>query len=62
MDELEDFDFGKISVAANYQERYLLRSIRNTLQDFVYKCRHKAPITPSNNERAFLFEYQSFCM
>lgn len=51
VDELEDFDFGKVPVAANDQARCLLRSIRYTLQGFVSKCRRKAPIIPSSHER-----------
>jgi hypothetical protein len=55
-DELEDFGFGKVAVAANDQEKCLLRSIRYTLQDFVSKCRRKSPIIPSNHERTFFFD------
>ncbi|KAG2218512.1 hypothetical protein INT45_004114 [Circinella minor] len=37
VDELEDFDFGKVPATTNKEERNLLRCIRHTLQRLCFQ-------------------------
>lgn len=56
VNELEDFQFGKVPDSASGEEKCLLRTIRHTLQDFVSKCRRSSPVVPTNHERTFFFD------